>query len=595
MLLLCWVQPCLMAQPASLLTWFEQTGGMETPRYPATMEYCKELAASSPMISFASFGLSEQGRDLPLLIVDREGLTDPEAIRRTGRIVLMIEACIHPGESEGKDAGLMLIRDLTSGTGPDKQLKPDLLNHLSILFIPIFNVDGHERFGPYNRINQNGPKEMGWRVTATNLNLNRDFLKADALEMQSWLKLFNAWLPDFFIDVHTTNGADYQYVLTYMMEVYGNMDPGLTQWASNEYLPYMTRAMEDKGYPVFPYVTFRNWHDPKSGLITRVAPPMLSQGYTSLRNRPSLLIETHMLKPYKQRVEATCECLGITLQFLDRSHKELKEKIRQADNYLLSPQFLTDSFPLQFETLRDDSVMVDFKGVKYQRIKSDLSGGYWYDYSDTAETWRIPWFSKTRPRVSVKLPMAYIIPAEWSGIIEKLRLHGVDMISLTREETLPVRSYRFSKPVWQTNPFEGHHPLTTFELEEFGEERTLPAGSVIIPVQQTTGKIIAHLLEPRGDGSLAWWGFFDAIFDQKEYAENYVMENLAPQMLEADPALKAAFDQKMKQDSVFAKNPRQILDWFYVRSPWHDNRRMVYPVCLIRDEGVLRRLGSTAP
>jgi hypothetical protein len=302
-----------------------------------------------------------------------------------------------------------------------------------------------------------------------------------------------------------------------------------------------------------------------------------------------------MLKPYKQRVEATYACLGITLRFLDRQHKELKEAIRQADNYLLSHQFLTDSFPLQFETLRDDSVMIGFKGVKYQRIKSELSGGYWYEYSDTAETWQIPWFYKTRSKVSVRLPVAYIVPAEWEGIIEKLRLHGVRLIPLTQEQTIPVRSYRFSKPIWQSNPFEGHHPLTSFDLEEFSEERTLPAGSVIVPVQQPLGRIIPHLLEPRGDGSLAWWGFFDAVFDQKEYAENYVMEKMAPQMLEQDPALRTAFDQKMKQDSAFAKNPRQILDWFYVRSPYHDHRRMVYPVCLIRDEGVLRRLGSTGP
>lgn len=261
-------------------TDYELSGGKKTPRYKETINYCLQLADASPMLHFTSFGISPQGRNLPVMIVDRDGLQTPEAIKAAGRIILMIQACIHPGESEGKDAGLMLVRDLASGIR-------DLLDHVSVIFIPIFNVDGHERFGPYNRINQNGPEEMGWRVTATNLNLNRDFLKADAPEMQAWLKLFNNWMPDFFVDIHTTDGADYQYVLTYMMETLGNMDTGLTAWCDSVFLPGWTSEMEEAGYPVFPYVQFRRWHDPKSGLIRDVAPPMLSQGYVALRNRPS--------------------------------------------------------------------------------------------------------------------------------------------------------------------------------------------------------------------------------------------------------------------------------------------------------------------
>jgi len=170
-----------------------------------------------------------------------------------------VQACIHPGESEGKDAMLMLLRDMVI----DKK-NTHLLDHISILFIPVFNVDGHERFGPYNRINQNGPKEMGWRVTANNLNLNRDFLKAETPEMKAWLKMFNKWLPDFFIDTHTTDGADYQYVLTYLMEIFGNMDDGLTNWCKNRFLPDMTGKMESRGFPVFPYIGFRDWHNPKA-------------------------------------------------------------------------------------------------------------------------------------------------------------------------------------------------------------------------------------------------------------------------------------------------------------------------------------------
>jgi hypothetical protein len=196
-------------------TFFELSGKKETPRYKETMDFCKRLEKKSRWVHMTSFGKSAMERDLPLMIIDNQGLSDPNAVHASGKVVLLIQACIHPGEPEGKDAGLMLVRDLVIGNK-----FPGLLDHVSVLFIPIFNVDGHERFGPFNRINQNGPQEMGWRVTANNLNLNRDFLKADAPEMQAWLNMFNTWMPDFFIDSHTTDGADYQYVLTYQMEIY---------------------------------------------------------------------------------------------------------------------------------------------------------------------------------------------------------------------------------------------------------------------------------------------------------------------------------------------------------------------------------------
>jgi hypothetical protein len=306
------------AQTDEWATFYERSGKKETPRYRETMDFCRRLAMSSDWVHMTAFGKSGMGRDLPLLIIDNHGLSNPDAIKASGKIILLIQACIHPGESEGKDAGMMLIRDLVI-----RKQFPGLLDRVSILFIPIFNVDGHERFGPYNRINQNGPEEMGWRVTATNLNLNRDYLKADAPEMQAWLKMFNTWMPDFFIDTHTTDGADYQYVLTYQMELYGDMDPGLTDWSKNSFLKDWSGQLEKAGFPVFPYIEFRNWHNPESGIEMSVGPPMLSQVYTSLRNRPGLLLETHMLKPYEQRVSATYEALKISIGILGKESVNL--------------------------------------------------------------------------------------------------------------------------------------------------------------------------------------------------------------------------------------------------------------------------------
>jgi hypothetical protein len=586
----------LNAQTNDLLTRFERTDGKETSRYDETIRYCKQLDDVSPFITFSSFGKSAQGRELPMMILDLDGLSDPEAIRSTGRLILMIQACIHPGESEGKDAGMMLFRDLALHRLSEKksfiihsESREDyLLNNISILFIPIFNVDGHERFGPYNRINQNGPEEMGWRVTANNLNLNRDYLKTETPEMRQWLILFDQWLPDFFIDIHTTDGADYQYVLTYMMEIYGDMDPGITHWSKEVFVPNMSNAMNESGYPVFSYVTFRKWHDPRSGLITQVAPPMLSQGYTSLRNRPSLLIETHMLKPYKERVEATFQCLLISMTILAGERQKLMEITAKADDFVCSDQFLKEPFPLHFSTLMNDSIMVDFLGVLYHERKSQISGGIWFEYTDTSAIFRIPWFQKTQADVTVQLPEAYIIPVEWKEVIDRLQIHGIQMYPLSHDTAILISSYRFKNPKWQVQPYEGRHVLTQIEYDEINELRRFIAGSMIIPVRQQAGRIIPHMLEPKGNGSFIYWGYFDAIFEQKEYAEAYILEKMALSMLQENPELKAEFEHKRSEDTGFASNPMQILYWFYDRSPYADEKKMMYPIGKIMDENSLR-------
>jgi len=565
----------LFSQQTEWLTYYEKSGLKETPRYQETIEFCKKLAAASPMVSYSSFGKSAQGRDLPLLIVDKDGLQNAREIHLKGRVLLLIQACIHSGESEGKDAGLMLIRDMVTG---NKHTASKLLDNVSVLFIPIFNADGHERFGPYNRINQNGPKEMGWRVTANNLNLNRDFLKADSPEMQAWLRLFNAWMPDFFIDTHTTDGADYQYVLTYLMEIFGEMDPSLTDWSRDIFIPDMKKKLEYSGFPVFPYVDFRRWHDPRSGLITEVAPPMLSQGYAALRNRPGLLIETHMLKPYNVRVSGTYECLVSCLEILNRENTRLKTLVKAADQYVSTEAFLQTPFPLRFETLETDSVMVDFKGVEYTEEKSPVSGGSWFKYSQTPVTFRLPYYCKTHVKTSVTLPYAYIIPAEWKTVIDRIRIHGIQMKTLSKDTMIPISTCRFKNPKWQEDPYEGRHPMTNIAFEEITENRYFPAGSVVVETLQPAGRIIPHLLEPLGNGSFLFWGFFDATFEQKEYAESYVLEKMADTMLSKNPELRVEFEKLKTTDTLFARNPQLILNWFYGKSPYIDNRKGVYPI-----------------
>ena len=573
------------SQKQDWTTYYEKSGKNETPRYQETVKFCKRLADASSLIHYTSFGKTARGRNLPLLIIDKKGLTEPDEIKKSGRMILLVQACIHPGECEGKDAGLMLIRDLVI-----EKKYPSILDHISILFIPIFNVDGHERFGPYNRINQNGPEQMGWRVNANNLNLNRDYLKADTPEMQAWLKLFNKWLPDFFIDTHTTDGADYQYVLTYLMNNLGDMDKGLTSWMNNNFLKDLSARMEKSGIPVFPYIEFRNWDSPKSGLKTGVSPPMLSQGYTGQRNRPGLLIETHMLKPYDQRVAATYECLRITLEILSGESLDLISLVNKADEFVSGPEFRKTDYPLQFETVRNDSTMVDFKGIEYQQKKSEVTGGSWFEYGTQKTIFSIPFFNKVRPLVSVKLPEAYIIPGEWCTVIERLELHGVRIVRLKKDTVLQVQCYRFINPKWRMNPYEGHHIMTNIEYTESIEQLNFPEGSAIISMDQPSARVIADALEPKGNGSFVSWGFFDAVFEQKEYAENYVMEKLASKMLADDPELKKEFEQKKTADTVFAKDQDAILNWFFSKTPYWDKQNNLYPVGRIFDTDLVKTL-----
>ena len=577
----------ILAQDTTFRTFYEKSQYLETPRYDETIEFCKKLDTGSPILKYSTFGKSPQGRDLPLLIADKNGNFTPEAVRKSGNAVLLIEACIHAGESDGKDAGLMLLRDIAI-----YKKNPQLLDHVTILFIPILNTDGHERFGPYNRINQNGPEEMGWRTTAQNLNLNRDFMKADAPEMQAWLKFYNAWLPEFFVDCHVTDGADFQYTMTYALETNGNMEKNLSEWTGKVCETYLVNEMKRSGFPIFPYVQFRNWHDPRSGLTVEVAPPMLSQGYTAIQNRPGLLIETHMLKPYKARVSSTYTMLVHTLELLNREYKTLQTLVAKADAYTASGQFRKEPFPVNFTESLTDSIKTEFLGFEYTIDTSDLTGGLWFKYNNQKPVlWQLTLFPDCKADKFVSLPEAYLIPPQCIAIIDGLKTHGIKMSTLKKETAISVKSSRFNNIKWQQRPFEGHHKLT-YQLADTMERRTFPAGTMIVDMNQRSARVIAHLLEPASPDSYAAWGFFDAYMEQKEYSESYVMETMARQMIEKDPELKAAFEQKKATDKSFASNPDAMLNWFYSKSPYWDSRLDLYPVGRIINRDELVRISQ---
>lgn len=564
----------MMGQQEAWTTTFERSNGLRTATYSEVMEYCRELDERSPMVSFNVLGKSAAGIEVPMVVINKTGLNTPEDVRASGDVVLLIEGGIHPGEAEGTDAILMLMRDIAIG-----REKENLLEHVTFIFLPVFNVDGLKRFGPYHRINQNGPEEMGWRANSRNLNLNRDFLKADAPEMHAWLQMFNHWLPDFFIDCHTSDGADYQYVITYVMETFGNMDPMLTRWQEKEFLPWVQAHMDAAGHLMFPYVSFRRWHDPQSGLRSGVAPPRLSQGYTAIQNRPGLLIETHMLKPHKDRTEATYALLELTAQYLNDHAEKLKLMNRIADETTAGESFRDRPFPISWKRDDSDSTMVEFKGVEYDIIKSELTGGNWHQYHpDRPVTYELPWFNNAVPDELADLPEAYIIPAQWSDVIYRLAVHGVKIEYLREDAEIWVERYRFENPRWGRNPYEGRFMLNNVEYTAFRDTVRFRAGAAVVDMNQRTARLIANILEPKAPDSYVRWGFFNAIFEQKEYSETYVMEGVAREMLEADPVLKAEFEQKKADDPDFGKSQWGMLNWFYSKTPWWDEMKDLYPV-----------------
>lgn len=569
------ILPAQARAPDEWLTRAERTGFKETENYEDTRAYARRLDAASPWIKLVSFGTSPQGRDLMLLVASKDGAFDPAAARATGKPVVLVQNGIHSGEIEGKDASLMLLRDIAV-----TREKAALLDGAILLVMPLFNVDGYGgRFGPHTRINQNGPAESGWRTTAQNLNLNRDYMKADAPEMRAWLAVYDAWQPALLIDDHTTDGADFQYVIGYDMAMRDDAPAPIGAWARDVFLPYVTEHVERAGYPTSPYLDLRVPTDPAQGFLSDQNTARYSTGYTPLRNRPSLLVETHMLKPYEPRVRATYETLVAALEVVGREAARLQEAIRDAEREAsgIGRTAEGDSVTLRLR-LADSLGTFHYKGVEWRNELSEVSGAVRVVYGTKPVELDVPYQETLVPTLKVRPPLGYLIPPEWSGIADRLRAHG---IPVERLET-PVRGtfevIRISSVKWSEAPFEGRHLLVAGDARRALEPDSLPAGAFWVPLGNAYSRLTMQLLEPEGPDSFVAWGFFDAIFEDKEYAEDYVMETLARELLAKDPQLKEEFEAKVASDSAFRANPAARLEFFYRRTPWWDDRKDRYPV-----------------
>lgn len=563
--------------PPAWLTHAEKTNYRETPRYAETIEYAKRLDAASPWIKFETFGKSGEGRALPLLIAAEGETFTPESARKSGKAVVLIQACIHAGEPDGKDAGLALLRDIAI-----TKTRPGLLKHLVVLFIPIYNTDGHERVSPYNRINQNGPAEMGWRTTSTYQNLNRDYMKADTPETRAWLSLWNRWNPDLFIDCHVTDGADFRYNITYLFEHHEGVAPSVLAWERATIDGKVAPETEAAGNVVSWYLEFKDNRDLKQGISDFNGSPRYSTGYTPLRNRPGILIETHMLKDYRTRVVGTYDFLRFTLEEVNRDPESLLRAVREADEKTVADARSYDRlrrYPLDFE-LTEQARPYKLKAVEYHTEMSDISGARRVIFGTKSLDLTVPMYDTFRVKQAVAPPLYYVVPAQWHEVINVLRAHGLQLQQTAEAMTIEVESYRFTDVKWAPGPFEGHL-MPSFKIETIKGDRGFPAGSVVVPVAQPAAKVVINLLEPQAPDSLVAWGFFNAIFEQKEYAEDYVMEQLAREMLAQDSKLREEFQRRLAADANFASSPQERLNFFHRRSPYWDLQMNLYPVARI--------------
>lgn len=557
-----------------LLTTAEQGGWKRTGRYDEVERLCASFARTYPdRVRCTILGSTPEGRSLRALVASADGSFTP----RPDRPAVVVQGGIHAGEIDGKDAGFQVLRELLEGSLLPGQ---NLLGRLTLVFVPVFNVDGHERFGAHNRPNQNGPEEMGWRTTAQNLNLNRDYMKAEAPEMAAMLRLLGEWDPMVYVDLHVTDGADFQPDVAVLVEP-SQTGSEMLEAAARELRTALGTQLAAKGHlPLTEfYPSFVKPDDPAGGFAVGFLPPRFSTAYWALRNRLGVLVETHSWKDYAARVRATHDTMVEVLRVAAERAGAWRQAEAAADALAVGGAPVV----LAWETA-PASHMIEFRGYGYRREPSPISGQprIVYDRS-RPEMWRIPLYDQLRSALTVTAPRGgYVVPAAWAARVrEKLALHGVTFQTLepAPESAGPreVEVFRATEVSHRKDSFEGRVP-TTVRGAWARERRPVPAGSLFVPVAQPRGRLAVHLLEPQGPDSLCSWGYFDAAFEQKEYMEDYVAEAVAEEMLRRDPALKAAFLQKLAAEPEFARDPRRRLEFFARRHPSWDERLNLYPV-----------------
>ncbi len=558
----------LSAQKKNHMTPFE-TDNNTTATYSEAIAFYKKLAKDHSRLQVNEIGMTDSGFPLHEVVLSQEEDFDPASIQEKGKTVLMINNAIHPGEPCGVDASMLLIRDYL-----DNRKKRNMLKNLVIVVVPVYNIGGAINRNGTSRANQNGPLSYGFRGNAKNLDLNRDFIKCDSRNARTFNQLFHKWNPDVFVDNHTSNGADYQYTMTLIATEDAKMDAGLASYMNEKMLPRLYKDMANEKWEMTPYV-YSIDGTPDKGIMDFLDYPRYSSGYAALFDCISFMPETHMLKPYKDRVQSTYAFMDVMIKLLDDDHQLLKTTRKKAIKNTKNKNTYDIDWALDKET----KTSLSFKGYLANYKPSEISGKdrLFYDRNQPY-TKDIPYYKTYKSTKTLKRPMAYIIPQGYQEVIERLEWNGVKVHRLTEDFETKIELYRIKEFKTGEQPYEGHYLHRNVTLDTFQTEWPYYKGDYVVFVNQPANRYIVATLEPQGPDSFFAWNFFDGILQQKEYFSSYVFEDLAVAYLKENPALQAELDAKKAADSDFSNNATAQLYFIYKNSPHYERTHRVYPV-----------------
>ncbi len=559
---------------SDLQTHFENTNGTETATYLQVIDFYIRLAKEFSSISIQTIGETDSGRPLHIVTYNPEGNFNFQKIG-ADKTIILINNGIHPGESDGIDATMLLFRDLASG-----KLSPP--ENTVLATIPLYNIDGSLNRNSTTRANQNGPKAYGFRGNAQNYDLNRDFIKTDTKNARTFTQIFHLVNPDIFIDNHVSNGADYQYTLTHLFTQHNKLGGELGTYLHEEMIPELEQALSQKNWDITPYVNVFN-RVPESGFSQFMDYPRYSTGYTALWNSLGLMVETHMLKPYKQRVEGNYQLMVQLMAIAETDGKKIKELRKKA----ATAQLELKHYPLQWAIDTTKSTLLNFKGFEADTLISEVTGFPRLKYDTTRPyTKEVEYRNYFKPVDSVEIPKAYIIKKGWHKIINLLALNKIHYTMMSKDSLMTVESYKIADYKTLSNAFEGHYPHYETKISK----KTIPVaflkGDIMVPTDQIGIRYIIETLEPSATDSFFNWNFFDPILQQKEGFSPYVFEDDALQMLRDSPELKKSFEAKKLTDPNFAKNAYGQLEWLFQQSVHYEPAHLQYPVYrLLKGEG----------
>jgi hypothetical protein len=550
----------------SFPTIFELSEGKETPTYQGVIDFYIELAREFPEINIQTMGITDSGMPLHIVTYNKEGNFNFAKIRERNAVIL-INNGIHPGESDGIDATMMLFRDMAT----EKVIPP---KRTVLVTIPVYNIGGALNRNSTTRANQNGPVEYGFRGNARNYDLNRDFIKGDTKNSFAFAEIFHLVKPDFFIDTHVSNGADYQYTLTHLFTQHNKLGGASGHYLHKQLMPELEDSLSRKNWDITPYVNVFN-RSPEEGFSQFIDLPRYSTGFTSLWNTFGLMVETHMLKPYKQRVKGTYELLKSTIQIVEKNKDTLTSLKRLAGEEWIKKRY----YPLRWIKDTTRYTNISFKGYEIDTLLSEVTGfnRIAYDRSRPYER-NVKYNNYFIPSDSIEIPYAYLIPKGWYKIKERLEANAIEFNEVAADTVIEAETYKITSYETADSPYEGHYPHFNTRIHKITDSVQLRKGDLIVETAQPGIRYLLETLEPQATDSFFNWNFFDTVLQQKEGFSPYVFEDEALKILEKDTLLKKVFLQKKREDLVFANDWYGQLDWIFKRSAHYEKAHLTYPV-----------------